>query len=964
MRNLLNPLWLLFINTLPALLIFIIFNENYQVIKSLLTEENIITWKNLGSALALLSILNLLYALILIILRKKVSFLYGILSLVGYITFLYIYFQQADKILPSDIPRWMMSDGILLYVATFLMPTLVYSLFILVIRFTEKKEKQNASRNFMYALMVPVCLYFFFQILVPLIISPLRGDNENSDAMIHAATIICIAATVIFLFFLMRGIYILSKKENKFFKENQLLWKIPVTVLFPIIGLSLNNGTILSFIFGGNSDEGIFGNFNNLWFSLVALVNGILLCLPEQANKRNRLLLYAGKCITFAYTLYFFFVFIPFLPLSVLAVLLLGVGFLMLAPLILTIVQINSINHDYNFLKRYYPSKALVAGGIVCFFVIPTCITCSFLQDKKTLNEALSYISAPDYTKEYSFSKRSLKSTLAELKSEDGGSLFGFGGSQTPFLSTWFNWLVLDNMKVSNQKALQLKTVFLGQEASAPDNSRFANEPDSVQISDIRTRSTYNTEKQFWTTWVDLKLTQQREDSWPISEYKTTFTLPIGCSISDYYLFVGDSLANGILAEKKAATWIYTQITTTSRDPGILYYSAPNTVTFKVFPFRQSETRKTGIQFIHKNPVTIELDGQTIQLGDSAAQHVESAVNNNFICYLPSAEKEKLPLVKRTPYYHFLVDISEGKQTDTNRYINDIKKVMQNKAISPDNARISFVNSYVHTYPMDGDWEQLLKKQSFEGGFFLERGIRKALFTTYKEQKAIYPLLIAITDSLNNMFAETNFSDMQPAYPENNFFYAYTLADSLEVHSLSSQPYKVCAGKNTFQTENKVYAWPDATAPKAWLRADNQAAVILKDSVDNLTMPFEKDWLSALRLQGISIAHAFYPQTVPSTWLSEVKHSFESGILTPFTSYIVLETESQRALLKQKQEKVLSGNPLLDLEEDTRQMTEPDILWVALLAITCSLFSKKTRNKYFKTNPIRAYTVKLWTKLK
>lgn len=940
MRNLLNPLWLLLINTLPVFLIFIIFYENFVVIKSMLTEENIIVWQHLGTALALLSGLNLLYALVLILVRKKVSLYYSFVALAGYISFLYIYCQQIDNILPPGIPSWMMSDTILLYAGTFLMPTLVYSLFILVLRFTENKDKLKASSNFLYALGVPASLFLFGQVILPL------WKVSYRDTMLHTAIIVVILATVVFLFFLMRGMFILSKKKNNFFNERQLLWKIPVTILFPIFGLMLNNGFFINYFIGSGEGFGIFGNFNNLWFPLIALVNGLLLCVPEQQDKKRRLFLYVGKCITFAYTLYFFFIFIPFLPLSVLAILAFGVGFLLLAPLVLTIVQANSINHDYNFLKRHYSPKVLVLAGITSFFVIPASVTCSFLQDKKILDEALAYISTPDYSKKYSISRRSLQSTLVEVKGKQSDSFFSFGGGQTPFLSTLFNWIALDNMKISDSKINKIKDIFFGQETPLRYDFTMSDvtNPDSVYISHLSTRNEYNNDKQYYTTWVDLSLTNP-DTTTLISEYQTTFTLPAGCSISDYYLYVGDSLAYGILAEKKAATWIYTQITTTGRDPGILYYSAPNKITFKVFPFSSGETRRTGIRFIHKEPVTIKLDGQQIQLGDSAAHHPGAAVDNNFFCYLPPVEKAKLPIVERTPYYHFLVNTSEKNQKNTDLYISNIKKVMQHKAISPDNARISFVNTYTTTFPMDRNWEQLLKKQQFEGGFFLERGIRKALFTAYKEHSATYPLLVVITDSLDSSLFENNFSDMQITYPENDYFYTYTSADSLGVHSLSSQPYKVHPGKNTIETGCKVYAWPDNTNPEAWLRTDYEPGIILKDSVDTLTLPFGNDWLSALRLQVAVTAQAIYPQTIPATWLPMVKHSFESGIMTPFTSYIVLETEAQRALLMQKQKKVLSGNPLLDLGEDIREMSEPDIIWVALLTAAFIFFIKKKKQR-------------------
>jgi hypothetical protein len=43
-----------------------------------------------------------------------------------------------------------------------------------------------------------------------------------------------------------------------------------------------------------------------------------------------------------------------------------------------------------------------------------------------------------------------------------------------------------------------------------------------------------------------------------------------------------------------------------------------------------------------------------------------------------------------------------------------------------------------------------------------------------------------------------------------------------------------------------------------------------------------------------------------------VKNSFESNILSEYTSYIALENEAQKAVLKRKQREVLNANSNLD----------------------------------------------------
>ena len=66
--------------------------------------------------------------------------------------------------------------------------------------------------------------------------------------------------------------------------------------------------------------------------------------------------------------------------------------------------------------------------------------------------------------------------------------------------------------------------------------------------------------------------------------------------------------------------------------------------------------------------------------------------------------------------------------------------------------------------------------------------------------------------------------------------------------------------------------------------------------------------------------------------------------MTPVTSYLVVENEAQKAILKKKQEQVLSSNKSLDLGEDTQRMSEPSfILLTVLLGLVLWCRQKRQR---------------------
>ena len=248
----------------------------------------------------------------------------------------------ADSIIPLSIPRWMVTGNMVLYVGTFLMPTLAYSFFVLIAYLTPKTESHKAWRDFMFAIAVPMLCYLFVQIILPL------WKPVESNYSTHTLLIFIIIATLFFLFFLVRAIYVIISNKAVEWQKYQLLWKIPITIVFPIIGLLINNGHWSDFYI---DDSGVFGDFGNYWFYSITILNGLLICLPNLDNKLYSLFLFFGRSITFAFTFYFFIVFLPFLPLSIVAIVAFGTGFLMLSPLLLFMLHINELSKNYEYLS-------------------------------------------------------------------------------------------------------------------------------------------------------------------------------------------------------------------------------------------------------------------------------------------------------------------------------------------------------------------------------------------------------------------------------------------------------------------------------------------------------------------------------------------------------------------------------------------------------------------------------------
>jgi hypothetical protein len=931
MRNLRNPKWLFIINTVPITILFFLYSSEYNIIKSLLDKETINLWQRFGLTLAFLGILNAGYALVLTFKKQTVPFWYGILALLLYIPFIYLHAYHSDSIIPSSIPQWMVPGNIILYVGTFLMPTLVHALFLLVSHFTPVASEHKAWKNFVIAIAIPIAWYFFSQILLPLW-RPVDGNLG-----IHTMIIFIIIGTLAFLFFVIRGIFILITKKSGAWQQYQLVWKIPISILLPIIGLAVNNGHLFRAYY--SSSSGIFGDFGSKWFYILAIVNGFFICLPNVENKLYRLLLFIGRSITFAYTFYFFLVFLPFLPLSVLAIAAIGTGFLMLTPLLLFILHVIELNKDVAFLKNHF-SKKTIWTSFLGVLALPIFITTTYLKDKAVLNETLNYLYNPDYSKPHSIDTSSLQNTLEVVQHHKDRNSDFFLGDKMPYLSSYYNWLVLDNLTLSDAKINTIERIFFGAASFNLREENIRNE--EVKISNISSTSSFDKTQNAWKSWVDIEITNNSENN--LSEYATTINLPEGAWISDYYLYVGNKKEMGILAEKKSAMWVFSNIRNQNRDPGILYYSTGNKVAFRVFPFTSKEVRKTGFEILHKEPIDFTIDNHKLKLGNETETVTTQNKATEKVVYVSAKQKQSLRPVKRKPYFHFLVDVSKNKNKLSTDFIKNIEAATTSYPNLAENAQISFVNSYVNTIPLRDNWKETYKKQNFEAGFYLDRAIRSALVKTYNQQPSTYPVFVVLTDdSLQQAVLDKDFADLKMAFPENDYFFNLKQNGKLEPHSLVSNPAKQLADSIQFSFNNAVLAYNNNNKT-VYLPNNNQASIVLKEEIFevNLDEIKEKSWQSALVMQGKWMSQILHPEISNKEWLNLVKYSFISKTMSPVTSYLVVENEAQKAILKKKQEQVLSGNKSLDLDEDTQRMSEPSF-WIVLALLGLVIWRRQKK---------------------
>jgi hypothetical protein len=962
MRAILHARWLLLVNTIPLAILFGMYVGIYQVIGSLLSTENIKAWQEMAIILTALWVLNWGYAAFLLSKKQEIQLWYAIFVLFAYTIFFLQYVDNERLLIPSNIPRWMLPNSMWEYVGTFLMPLLFHALLVVIVRLTTSFSLTSAWKNLALALFIPFGWYFFIMLAIPIINSTVTYHKIID----HAIMIFSVAVAVFFLFFLCKAIYIFvilqvqnakqvsqeaetpRKKFNlvRFLESNDFMVKIVVGVFAPIAGLALNQ-------FLGN----FFGSFEHYFFYVIAFLNGVFLCSPPLPKPSYRLALFAFRCFTFTYIFYFFLVFLPVLPIAM-ALLLTVIGALTLVPLILTFIQVQQLWADMQYLYTHFNKLIINTLLVVALLVLPIAIHFSYLSDRKTLHEALDYVYASHLEGENKrIDAKRLENVLEEVQRNKGKINWGWRNRQSPYLSLYYNWLVLDNLTLSTNKIEKLSKIFVGEskDYGYHDWRRSNSFPDSVKISHVSVSSTFDKEKQFWTSWIDLEICNLDTVTIPFSnqsEYRTLINLPDGCWISDYYLWIGEEKVHGLLAEKKTAMWVYQEILSERRDPGLLHYTSGNQVSFRVFPFVPSEVRKTGFQLIHKEPIRFQIDSVDLFLGDTLTQPILDkplASANKQAIYLPKIFKNRLPKVKRATYPHFIINCSKEKAQKQEEYKKRINEFVASYALPKEKAKISFVNPYIKTVDFAKTWQNNKERWSFEGGFYLERAIEKILFEN--RNQAEIPQIIVVADSLSEAVLEKNFHEYSMFYPDNQVFFLLDTNNAITAYSLTNL--KKIDTNYTPEHLTEVLAWENGARQTFYVPDNHQASIVWNEKATSngeVLDLAEKQWDSGLYLQGQWFGHTFHPERTDQEWLSLVKNSFKAQLMTPVTSFIALENEAQRQALLQKQEAVLQAKKSLDISEDEVRMSELPYSFImligmyllfVLLGISVKFFAKK-----------------------
>lgn len=937
-----HPKWLIFTLTIPQIILIWLFSYAYYIISPILDASTKQIWLIFGSVIIFLVLGFSSFAVIQWIKKKALPIFNSFIILGIYIIFSYLFLFKFNALLSWQIPNYLVKqESFIGYYFTCIMPGVIYALFSIVYYFTPLDKNIKAWKSFLITIAIPILSYVFFTVILPLHKFP-SGEWAK-----HTYCVLIIIFTMFFLAFLIRSIFLLFQKRKKIFEKLEIFWIIIFGIICPVVGLYLNHN-LKPF---GSSSSGIFGDFSHPMFYILAVLNGTLLALPKLKNKIYRLILFYAKFITLPFTVYFFLIFLPFLPLSLLAIIAIGSGILMLSPLFLGLIHFISIKRDYLYVKDLLPKVRLWIFVVLSCLIIPAGIIVDYTLNRYTLHKALDYIYYPNYQKQskVDFSISRLDKILKRIETYKKRK-----GTQTPYLSLLYKSIVLDNLTLGYDKITLMRKIFINKyQYHYAAQSDFSTRAGKIRtLKGIRVKSEYDHKAMCYRTWVHLSI---KNKTFGQKEYRAHIELPQGTFISDYYLKINNIDKYGMLVSKKAALWIYNEIVNYRRDPGILVYKGKNKVELRVFPVPAHKVRYTGIQFIHPEPVDIKLNNQKIHLGKQDYIDKEITSTKKNAIYVSAEQKAKLTQVKRRPYYHFILDYSSTKSNCIPIYIRQIKEVLSKDLISQDRFKITLANYEMKTVEIVNEIEKenlfqsvvfqkrMFSFHDFQGGFFLDRTLKSLISELSYKNDDTFPVFVVMSHDWKNVIYISSCEYLLEYYPETSLFYLFK-DNQLRTCDLNNKSLNIDSRIKNKIRFNPVVAWPNAISPERYLLDNNEASIIVKPHVyydEVLGNKKELQYKSALELYSLWTHHNLHPEQTEKNYSKMMKLGYSSSIMSPITSFIVLENEAQERRLLQVQKEVIKGKKCLTYGKDKTKMSEPEFYILIILLFFIFLWKKR-----------------------
>ena len=846
---------------------------------------------------------------------------WSIPAIVVQVGFLWMALAWGERgMIPRSVAEWIYPPQRFLYNQfAFAMVPLFWGLIRLACVRPEKGRGKALVISLVMAVAAPVMLYAVFQL-----VRHSRRHFEFSPYIVEFSPYVVVTLAIVLgvLMFaaIIRGIALGLRNVDAWSGATERIAIVIFALALPLGGLALNS-------------EIPFPNDFQAWeVYALTVANAAFLLLASWWHARRPLLSFGLLCATLPFSFYFFTVFLPFLPLSIFAVMLMGAGFLVLTPTVLLILHLSLLNKA----RRGSSGRRLVTG-VLCFLVLPGFFTVRGLADKTALNAALDYVYAPaikDGPMTYESSRTNLRRALGNHRSYKDGIYY-------PLLSDYYAWLVFDDLVLPDEKLTRLEETFFGKQSVAKKKSggrgdfwgggrgsssnrdrhrmpRANPPPRTVEAAkmDVATKPAESGAALVATLKLTLKNTGGAD-----AEYIKKLPLPAGVYVSGFRLHIEGKPVSGRITEKKTALWVYTMIRDTERrDPGLLFYNAPDELELRVFPV------------MAKTPSVVEIDFLMPSAGSGpwgAAQDAKwltepkeprLAHGEHGSVVAGGLDALGLPAVKRGTYLHVIVDRSAE-----NGFEGELWPAVDRLSAAFSGASVRGVTlANYETADVErntGGLEALPLRGGFLADLALAQAIRRHRDTTLDTKREGGPAERPVFVILGRQ---------TPALPE-DLRLTEAWADvlpGLEIHGADADEKRVVLHGAEVK-DAPLLRLGNSVRPLVLGRAARFAAEAAGAELEYWNpdtgdwkpvpmvraVPADSPWARAVELQSRQQDYERAPGGEGADLKALVKASRESGVMIASTSYIVVENAAQWRMLDVSERKKLDQNAALDFKE-------------------------------------------------
>lgn len=599
-------------------------------------------------------------------LKKGVGWIPALVMILAHSGYLWLFTSLMGQLMPANVPDWILSRSEMVYYQfALIMPGLFYACFRLVSFELRLRRFSDLGISLLTLFLLP--LLWFIGISI---------SSYLPNPPVVVAIVFFAGSTIIALLAFLRILLIVYAWVNRV-ERGRLVLLALAGLAAPIGGLLLNISIPFPY------------DFQDPWVYILTVLNGLILLLPTPKTTPLRAAVWYLRALAFPFTLYFFVVFLPFLPLSLLAMIAAGAGCLILAPTLLFVMQTRRLFDEGRALIPLKGLLFVVTALVAGILTIPIGYTVRALNDREALMAAVEAVFSrdPDAGLER-FNPNAALRALSRLRDRKNGI-------QPPFIAAYYSRLVFQGMVLPDYKidAIELALsgkIRTGEKASILDifgdrrrlGRRFRAEPQpapdrppDVGLSAVETISEGDADTLKTTVLLRLRNGDRSQ-----AEYVADIAVPDGVLVTGYWLDVGTNRVPGRIFERKTAAWVYHMIRDARRDPGLLVYRNEHRLKLSVFPFGPHEERVTGIEFAFPAVMDPEvlIGNRAVRLNDSppsgASEPLRFQDAGSDTLIVPRAALKALPAARRKPYLHFILDCSANAANEAAQYAARIRR--------------------------------------------------------------------------------------------------------------------------------------------------------------------------------------------------------------------------------------------------------------------------------------------------